>query len=191
LIAAVVAFAVFVLAGSFAWRAFDTDAPLTDDGSTGGLSVLNGDPILRLFDPSEAVMPNGSIVSLEEAEARSGRDLFLPPANVMDVAPEIWLDPASGDVTVRYGSTLVIGFGAWEQGQDPATSYARSAASWGVGEISQIAGHPAWLIPANAQAPGQPPVTVVHVARGGWDITLFSTASVEDLVDTAAGLASP
>lgn len=153
--------------------------------------LVNGDPILRLFDPSEPVMQDGSVVSLEQAEARSGRDLFLPPANAMDVAPEIWLDPASGDVTVRYGSTLVIGFGAWEEGQDPSSSYARSAASWEVGETSQIAGYPAWVIPASAQAPGAPPVTVVHVARGGWDITLFSKASVDDLVDTAASLASP
>jgi hypothetical protein len=51
-----------------------------------------------------------------------------------------------------------------------------------------LGGRPAWVIPADSLAPGQPPVNVVHVAIDGVDVTLYGEMKVDDLVSLAENL---
>jgi len=145
------------------------------------------DPVRRLFDPHEALIPSGSRVSVAAAESRSGREIYLPSSEPLASA-ELWIDPESSDVAVRFGSDVVVTLEEWEPGQDPAASYEQAVKEWGVGETRVIEGHPAWILPINAQAEGSPPVNVVHIAIAGWDITLFGRGTMDELIETARSL---
>jgi hypothetical protein len=146
------------------------------------------DPVLRMFDTSQALMPSGEKTSLAAAEERGGNQVFVPdPAPTQDSA-EVWFDSASDEVAIRYGSTLVLTYDLWERGQDPATEYAQQAESLGVGSTTTIAGNPAWVIQKDAQSEGHPPVAEVHVAIGAWDITLFGDTSTDQLTQIASTL---
>jgi hypothetical protein len=145
-------------------------------------------PVLRMFDTSQPLMPNGEKTSLTSAEERGGNQLFVPDPAPSQDSPEVWFDGASDEVAIRYGSTLVLTYDLWEAGQDPASEYAQQATDWNVGDVTTISGNPAWVIDKDAQAESQPPVAEVHVALGAWDITLFGDMSTDELTQIAASL---
>jgi hypothetical protein len=156
---------------------------------TSALPGVDGpDAVLRLFDTSQPLMPTGQLVTENDVADLSGYGLYLPPESPTGAVPEIWYSPRSNEVAVRYGSTLMMTYGRWAGGQDPAKEYKREAADWKVGTTEALGGNPAWAIPANAQASEHPPVSVVHVSIGGSDITLYSTGPLADLEKVAADL---
>jgi hypothetical protein len=157
--------------------------------ATPGFAADLDNPVMRLFDPNEPLMPTGQLTTIDEAEARFGALIYLPESVPGEHAPEIWYSPATREIAVRYGTDLVMTFDSWEPGQDPATEYAQQASDWHAGKTAVIAAHPGWIIPADAHAPNEPPVPVVHVSIGGWDIAFFGQMPVDDLVSVAASLA--
>jgi len=170
---------------------------LAPRGSVDGISQVPGipgdveSPILRALDPSEPLMPSGKQVELSQAEENVGYAIYLPsPQAVNGETPEVWYSSATNEVAARFGSELFIEYAPWGKDQGPAKEYAQQAESWHVGQLTEIGGNPAWLIPAHAGGDGVPPVAVVHVSMGGLDITLYGGQSVEDLAQVAATLST-
>jgi len=149
--------------------------------------------LMAIFDPSQPPLVSGTITSLEEAASRVPYPLYRP--NLGDgTEPEVWITSTNDDsgvtydAALRYGSILVLTYGRWPSGVDPAESYTRSAAEWKAGYVTTIEGNPAWVVPANDQGPGDPPVSVVHVAIGDVEVTLLGQMSVDELVVAAQTL---
>ena len=132
--------------------------------------------------------PSGQEVSLEEAEARAGIEIFVPAGPMATSDAETWYGPLSDEVVQRFGPDLVVVYNAWEPGQDPAAESQSPASSWGAGKSSTIDGHPAWIVPEGAQDKGHPPVSVVHITISDADITLFGKMPIDDLIEIADGL---
>lgn len=162
--------------------------------SSTALGVAAGDrDLLAVFNTDEPLLPGGAQVTLEEAASL----VQYPIYRVQDGSvgpPEVWLSETKSEpestyeVALRYDAELVLTFGRWPEGIDVAGTYRQLAAEWEAGYATTIAGHAAWIVPPDAQAPGSPPVSVVHVTIGDVEITLFGRMPVERLVSLAGGL---
>ena len=146
-------------------------------------------PIVRALDPTQPLMPTGEKVSLTEAEKLLGFSIPMPSgSDESNQDAEVWFSATTGEVATRFGSDLFIEYPIWAPGQDPAREYSEQAASWNQGEVSEISGHPAWLIPANSGGEGLPPVPVVHISMGNLDVTLYGDMSMDSLIGIAQTL---
>lgn len=148
-------------------------------------------PFVAIFDPSSPLLISGARVSKEEASSRAGYEVVEPswlPASVESRTPEIWFAAVTNEAGLRYGSQLVLTFREWPPGMDPLLTYDTQARDWNAGSTTTLGSHPAWIIPENAQAPGAPPVSVIHVSRGKVDITLYGIMPIEDLKEVAQSL---
>jgi len=94
----------------------------------------------------------------------------------------------NNEAAFRYGSALVITLAPWSPEQRASVVLGDQAKAYGVGELTTISGNPAWLVPADAQAKGFPPVNVLHLGTSDLDITLFGVISMDELVEIAKGL---
>jgi hypothetical protein len=128
-------------------------------------------------------------MTAQEAASLSGHDVYLPQSGLVVGPPEVWYDPVTNSVGVRYGGDLLIEFARWGSGDDdPATEYATKVRENGAGQATEIAGHPAFVMPAGAQEGGYPRLPVVMVTIGRLNVTLIGRFSAEELVDIAASL---
>lgn len=177
----------------------DRVAELVPIAGGAGFSGLDPGPATRdmmaIFDPSQPVLVGGSLSSLEDAALRVPYSLFRPDLGA-DTELEVWVLASKADsgttyeTALRYGSTLVVTYDLWPSGVDPEDSYMRSAAEWKAGYVTTIEGNPAWVVPANDQGPGEPPVSVVHVSVGEVEVTLLGRMPVDQLVTAAETLHS-
>jgi hypothetical protein len=144
---------------------------------------------VNLNDPSRPLLDGGIRVSVEEAAARSGIAVYRPQASLAsdDSLSEVWLGTANvPEIGLRYESGLRAYLSVWPAGKKPADFYGRFVAESGVGWTTTINGHPALVIPANAQGDGFPPTTVVDISLGSVEVSLHADVSVEELVAIAA-----
>lgn len=145
---------------------------------------------MAIFDRSQPLMIPGERVIKEEASSRAGYEVveptWFPPS--VERRGETWFSPATNESGLRYGVHLVINFREWPPARDPATTYAQQASDWNAGFTTTLGNRPAWIIPPNARAPGEPPVSVIHMTRGRIDITLYGQMSIDDLQKVAESL---
>jgi hypothetical protein len=177
-------FVIGVSAVWFASRPSPTPLAEVESGTPGPVE----DPILSKFDTTRPPLLGGATrVSIEEAERMSGRDLFLPSAHSLPTA-EVWMPEGFTNVLVRYGDLLVITFDPIKDVPDPATMYAELAEEWQAGDVTVLAGKPAWVVPKDARAPDQPRVPWIRIAVDDWDITIYGQMPLDELIGIAKSL---
>lgn len=142
---------------------------------------------MAIFDAGQPLLIPGSQTTVDTASSQAGFPIYRPQA-LGGSTPETWFSPATGEVGLRYGSDLVLLLTRWPAGKDPTETYSQQAQEWKAGYTTSIGGYPAWVVPADAHAPGEPPVSVVHVSIGGVDITLYGRMPMDDLVSLAGTL---
>lgn len=123
---------------------------------SGGVMPGAGRPLTALFDPSQALLPGGRVVTITEASVLVQYPLYLPQDSRLP-APEVWVVREIGedgspffDAAVRYDSSVVITYGTWPAGRDPAAEYRKGATDWDAGYVTTIGGHPAWVVAAGS-----------------------------------------
>jgi hypothetical protein len=175
------------LSRSEAPRSPSTTSPNSQGTLQQGISPQIRD-FMSIFDETQPLFPAGKATTLEDAPAVSGSPVWQPEARA-DQTPEVWVSEDAQEVGLRYGSDLVLLQTPWPPGaKDPETTYAEQAESWKAGYTTEIDGHAAWVIPAGSREPEQPPVSVIHVAIDGIDVTLYGRMKVDDLVAIAETL---
>jgi hypothetical protein len=159
-----------------------------------GKLVVPGDgrPICDLFEISEPLLPGGKPLSLTGAVALAKHPILLPatlPPPLAGERPYAWAIDRQVGIRYRKGSEsgLVLTFSLWPSGADPAARYVSMARSWGVGDVTTIAGRSAWVIPRDAP-PGPPQFSVVHVTFDRTEVTLFGRVPIENLMVVARSL---
>jgi len=169
-------------------------APLPPPGQAGGAIPGLGRPIIELFDPSQDLLPGGQVVSVAEASRQVAYQLYLPNDAALP-PPEVWIVREIGedgkpfyDAEVRYDASVVIAYGVWTNGRDPATEYQKMYAQSPTGYLTTISGNPAWVIPAGSPHTVDPRVSVVELSIGEVDVTLYGRVPVEDLIQYASTL---
>jgi hypothetical protein len=148
-------------------------------------------PVQRLFDTEQPLLPGGTMVMPDRVPAFTGYAIYVPrelPPGAEQEDAEFWVYPGSTESGIRYASQLVLTFREWGSAQEPATEYAQQAQDWAAGTATTIGGHSAWVIPAGSHAPGEPPTSVVHISREALDVTLYGQMPIDDLVAVAASL---
>jgi len=188
--------ALAVLVGTVA-IAFQLSGPPSEPvgGATQKSSPLSGqvDPgpgrdFMAIFDEKQPLFDPGTETSLGQASSLAKMTVYEPQA-VSGSTPETWVNPETQEVGLRYGTGLVVYEVPWPlSADDPATTYDRQAKQWQAGYTGRISGHPAWVIPEDSRAPGEPPVSVVHVNIDGVDVTVYAKASIDEAVAIAESL---
>ncbi len=159
---------------------------------SGGVAPGPGRPLAALFDPSQPLLPGGHTASLPEAVSLVDYPLFLPQdPNLPE--PEVWVFRETTDTgpfyeaAVRYDASLVLIYARWSAGQDPAREYQKEASDWHAGYVTNIAGHPAWVVPG-ADNSLDSAVSVVHVSIKDVEVTLFGKIPLDAVLVDAASL---
>lgn len=163
-------------------------------GQAGGVIPGAGRPIMELFDPSQDLLLGGQVVSVAEASRQVAYQLYLPIDAALP-SPEVWTVREIGEdgnplyeAAVRYDASVVITYGVWTNGRDPATEYQKMFAESPTGYLTTISGSPAWVIPAGSPQTVDPRISVVELSIGEVDVTLFGRVPVEDLIQYASTL---
>lgn len=152
-----------------------------------------GRPLIELFDPSQELLPGGQVVSVAEAARQVAYQLYLPNDAALP-APEVWIVRETDDAgpffeaAVRYDSSVVITYGTWSNGRDPAAAYKKMQADWNAGYVTTIAGNPAWVVPAGSPHTVDARISSVEVSIGDVEMTFLGRVPVEDLVAYASTL---
>ncbi|HYN36979.1 MAG TPA: hypothetical protein VEV82_08385 [Actinomycetota bacterium] len=163
----------------------------TKDATSAGIAPGELRPFMAIFDPSEPLFPSGERVAKEEASSRAGYEVVEPtwfPPSVESCEAEVWFSGAGNEVGLRYGSQLVLNFGEWPPGRDPAAAYESQASDWETGYTTTLGSHPAWIVPRDDRSPGQPPVNIIHLSRGNVDIRLCGRMPIDDLLNVAESM---
>jgi len=156
-------------------------------GEPPGFSIL--DPRL---DPSSGDVPllrGGQQVDLSIASAMTPFPIYRPQtAEDQDsTIKEVWvLSGSPPEVAIRYSSGLRVYLTIWPDGQDASSFYQAQVEESGVGSYQTINGYPAYVVAADAQAPGYPSTSVVDVTVGNVEISMHADVPVEELVGAAA-----
>lgn len=162
--------------------------PRTDgSGEVQDFSVL--DPRLDPISGNVPLLRDGQQVDLSTASAMMPFPIYRPQMaeNGDGTIKEIWvLGGPPPEVAIRYISGLRVYLTTWPQGQDPPSFYQSQAEESGVGSYQMINGYPAYVVAADAQAPGYPSTSVVDVTAGNVEISLHANMPVDELVETAA-----
>jgi hypothetical protein len=157
-----------------------------------------GRSLSSLFDTTQPLLPGGRAVTAAEAAALVGYPLYLPQDPQLP-APDVWVVREIGedgapffDAAARYDSSVVVTYATWSAGRDPATVYKQEEADWGVGYVTTIADHPAWVVPAGSKsstgATVDATVSAVHISIGQTEVALLGKIPVSDLVTYASSL---
>lgn len=164
------------------------DEPTTPAGSRQVVPGALRD-FMAIFDPNEPLMIEGiqlPVAELNIAAQQVGYPLYRPEG---ESPSEVWVSADLTEAGLRYGDQLVIAYTKWPAGTgDILSRYARMAESRQAGYVTEIAGHPAWVTPVDAQRPGAPPVNVVRVTIDDVEVALLGRISLEDLLAKAARL---
>jgi hypothetical protein len=150
-------------------------------------------PFCHLFLTREALLLDGHPTSMREGVELAKHPLYVPtwlPAALADERPEVWMSDRQVGIRFRSGSEsgLVLTYGLWPPGRDPAVSHANFRGQWGGGRQLSIAGWPGLAIPASAAGFGQPPVSVVNVTLDRTEVRLYGRVSIQNLVEVAESL---
>jgi hypothetical protein len=162
--------------------------------SGGGSNPNLGRPMIELFDPSQELLLGGQVVSVAEASRQVAYQLYLP----IDAAlppPEVWIVRENGedgspfyDAAVRYDASVVITYGTWSKGRDPAAEYQKMQAESNTGYVTTIVGHPAWVVPAGSPHTADARISSVQVSIGDVEMTFLGRVPVGDLIAYASTL---
>jgi hypothetical protein len=146
-----------------------------------------------MFLTKEPLFPGGNPTSLPDAARVAKHPLYLParlPRALGDERPEAWI--VDRQVGIRYSSGsesgLVVDYGLWPPGGDPASSYKGIVRESGGGETTPIQGWPGLVIPASAAGPQEPPVSIVAVTLDRTEVRLYGRVPIQDLVEVAESL---
>jgi len=160
-------------------------------------SASHGLGPLDLRQETDDLLLGGRRVSLEDAIATAPYEVFRPQSPEMGVGDgtveEVWVSgDDSSTVALKYSSSLVAYLTQWPAGTDPEASYKEIASETGVGLVQMINGHPAWVVAADAQAPGFPPTAVIDITIGRVEVSLHAgpETSVDDLIKIAASISA-
>lgn len=140
---------------------------------------------MAIFDPSQPLLIPGIQTTIPQASVQTGYPLYRPPN---DTPSEVWLSPSTGEVGLRYGTSLVLLYSKWPPGTDVASRYTNMVASWNAGYTATIAGHPAWVVPKGSTGPDSPRDNEVYVTIGNVEVALYGLNPLSDLLDKAASL---
>jgi hypothetical protein len=162
--------------------------------NSGGAIPGLGRPFIELFDPSQDLIQGGHVVSVAEAARQVAYQLYLPSDAALP-APEVWTVREIGedgnafyDAAVRYESSVVITYGVWTNGRDPAAEYKKMQADWNTGYVTTIAGNPAWVVPAGSSHTVDARISSVQVSIGEVEMTFLGLVPVGDLIAYASTL---
>jgi len=163
-------------------------SPFPPPGQASGDIPGLGRPMIELFDPSQDLLAlgGGHIVSAAEAASQAKYPLYLPNDAALP-APQVWIDRFH-DAEVRYDASLIISYGVWTNGRDPATEYQKMYNDTPTGYLTTISGNPAWVVPAGSPHTVDPRISVVELSIGTTDVTLYGLEPVETLIRYASTL---
>ena len=150
-----------------------------------------GRPFMAMFDPDEPLFLFGNEVDKQALSTRAPYEVVEPqwfPPEMDSDEGEFWFAGATDEAGIRYGAELVLGFREWPKERDPAAAYESQASDWKVGYTTKVNDWPAWIIPADARGPDQPPVNTIRLTRKNAGIAFFGKMSMEDLQKTAESL---
>ena len=165
----------------------------------GGVAPGPGRPLSALFDPAQPLLPGGRSVSGAEAAGLVRHSLYLLQDSGLGT-PDVWVVQSIGedgkpffDAVARYDSRLVLTYDTWPAGRDPESAYKQEASQWGVGYVTTIVGHPAWVVPAGSKSTtgtvsDDPTISTVNISIGNTEVTLLGRVPVSDLVRYASTL---
>jgi hypothetical protein len=167
---------------------------LPPPGQSRGVIPGAGRPMIELFDPSQDLIPGGQVVPVAEAVRQVAYQLYLPNDAALP-PPEVWIVRENGedgnpfyDAAVRYDASVVITYGTWSNGRDPAAEYKKMQADWNTGYVTTIGGHPAWVVPAGSPHTADARISSVQVSIGDVEVTFLGRVPVEDLIAYASTL---
>ena len=139
--------------------------------------------------PADPLLVGGHLATLDEASRILGRAVPRPvhPSASDDSLTEVWVQPETGEVALRYASGIRAYVTSWpaRPAQTPAEFYEQQAREAGAGRATTIGGYPALVIPKDAQAPGWPPVAVMDITIGSLEVSLHADLPVEQLIRVA------
>jgi hypothetical protein len=136
----------------------------------------------------------GQVVTLDKAAQVMPFSIYRPQDSVASDSTIsqvlVWLPGPDTQATLRieYTSGVVVTLTQWPAGQDPAQSY---TSQWeetgGLGTLTTINDHPAWVLPGNAtttrQVPSSPGTTFVSgVADPSTNTVELTIANVDILI---------
>jgi hypothetical protein len=188
---------VIVLAGVALLRSLD-GAPL--DRSNESLHGAFDPRVLDPEDPSQPLMLNGRIVTLEEAEKAFGFPVHRPDhvAASDDLISEIWLGTdGQPEIALRYMSGLRVyltvrpdsGIPGVSRQEDAAAMYQEHASEGGGGgSFEEINGYPAYAVERDAIAEGNPVSSVVALTIGAVEVELWADTTRAELIDIARSI---
>lgn len=162
-------------------------APRTEESrSAQDFSAL--DPRLDPTDENVPLLRDGRQVDLSTASAVTPFQIYRPQTavNADGTIREVWVyGGPPPEAAIRYISGLRVYLTTWPAGQDPASFYQSQVEESGVGSYQTINGYPAYVVGADAQAPGYPATSVVDVTVGNVEISLHADMTTDELVETA------
>lgn len=141
--------------------------------------------LMAIFDPSEPLLIDGTEVELGAATTLLGFPVYRLAG---ETPTETWVDIDVLEAGLRYGTDVVLLHSRWPASTDVSSRYEELVREWRAGYTMTIAGHPAWVVPQDAQDTGFPPVNVVHVSIGDVEVTLFGQIPVDELIRKAETL---
>jgi hypothetical protein len=152
----------------------------------------------------------GQVVTLDQAAGVVPFSIYRPQDPVASDSTisrvMVWTPGPDSQATVRmeYGSGVVVTLTQWPAGQDPEVSYETQwKQAGGLGTLTTVNGHPAWLLPGNATATApvtgsadvtissgvaDPTINTVELTIGSVDILIKGRLSIDELVRTAGTL---
>jgi hypothetical protein len=147
----------------------------------------------QMFRPREPLLLQGRRASLQEAVDLARHPLFLParlPRALANERPQVWVADRQVGVRYRSGSRsgLVVHYGLWPTGRDPAAFYASFPREWGAGRPVSIDGWPGLVLSPDEAGPGQPPVSIVNVSFDRTEVRLYGRVPVQELIGIAESL---
>lgn len=164
------------------------------DASGGGIVPGAGRPLIDLFDPSQDLLSGGRVISVAGAARLVPYQMYLP-SDVALPAPEVWVlryiaedGTPSYDAAARFDASVVVTYGMWTNGRDPATEYQKMHAETPTGYLTTISGNPARVVPAGSPQTVDRRISVVNLSIGDVEVTLFGRVPVDDLIQYASTL---
>ena len=122
---------------------------------------------------------------MAQASDRAGYEVVEPaylPESIDAERFEVWYSDMDNQSGLRYDSDLVLTFREWpDKSENVQLQYENMAKEWEAGEATTLGEYPAWIVPADAQGLGAPPVNLIYLTRGNVEITFYYRGSMEEL----------
>lgn len=172
------------------------------------LGLTAGFALWAIGRPSVSVVPDptsgrdevllgGTRVTLQEAAAGVGFSILRPdsPLASDDTLVEVWLASGEGGaVALVYELGVRVYLSTWPVANPmtPEQFYQQQAAVTGAGWTENINGVSAWVAPANAQAPGLPPESIIDFVVDGVEVSVRGGSfSADELMEVARSIPQP